>query len=43
MVGLRGKGVYCIYEGENSQRHLKESRAESKRNRLDVARAREVG
>jgi hypothetical protein len=34
MVGLRGKGVYCIYEGENSQGHLEKS--EQRKSRLNM-------
>lgn len=32
-----GKGVYCRYEGEHSQRHLEETRAERQSSRLNMA------
>ena len=42
MVQLRGRFV-IVDRRDNSQRHLDCSRAERKKNKLDMARAKEVG
>lgn len=39
LLGEGGAGIFIVGKREIIQRHLKVSRAESKRNRLDMARS----